>query len=69
MQLNFGRIFVNTDILGSSDYSNTTTYLKIVHQTYVGVVIKHHLKRASQKNRAVKKHSFGCKFGKWFSSF
>ncbi len=36
MQVNFGRIFVNKDILGSSDYSNTNTYLKIVHPTSRG---------------------------------
>ncbi len=35
-QLNFRRIFVNMDILRSSDYSNTETYPKILHSTARG---------------------------------
>ena len=52
MQVNFGRIFVTKDILGSSDYSNTNTYLKIVHPTSGGgggMVLLYHLKHASHK--------------------
>ena len=62
MQLNFGRIFVNMDILMSSDYFNTKTYLKILHPTAWGggggVVLKHHLKHASRKKTEGLKHDF-----------
>ncbi len=35
-QLNFRRICCEYDILNSSDYSNTETYLKILHPTAEG---------------------------------
>ena len=46
------------DILRSSDYSNTKTYLKILHPTARGVVFKHHLKHASRKKMVGLKHKF-----------
>ena len=51
MQLNFRRIFVNTEILRTSDYLNIKTYMKILHQTAEGGggVVKHHLKHTKRK--------------------
>ena len=46
------------DILRSSDDSNTTTYLKILHPTAGGVVVKHQLKHASSKKMVGLKHKF-----------
>ena len=46
------------DILRSSDYSNTETYLKILHLTARGVVAKHHLKHASHKKMVGLKRRF-----------
>jgi hypothetical protein len=37
------------DILRSSDYSSTETYLKILHPTSRGFVVKQHLIYASDK--------------------
>ena len=46
------------DILRSSDYSNTKTYLKILHPTAGGFVVKHHLKHATRKKMDGLKHNF-----------
>ena len=45
-------------ILRSSDCSNTKTYLKNLHPTAGGVVVKHHLKHASRKKMVGLKHKF-----------
>ncbi len=64
MQLNFRRMFCDMDILRSSHDCNTKTYLKIVHPTAGGVVVKHHLKHASRKKMVGLKH----KFHSWYAS-
>ena len=58
MQLNFRRIFCEYGYFRSSDHSNTKTYLKILHPTAGGVVVKHHLKHASRKKMVGLKHKF-----------